>query len=272
MDKDREKLKKMFIMMRLRVFEFHEKSSLEIKNELRKLSRYEVRNSDFVLVVAFSTHGDEDDLLYGSDGASFSLRQDIVSLFKPKNCKVLEGKPKIFLIQACRGTREEYCIKVPRDHIVSKFRDASVRKEIIASESDILIAYACAPNYKAYRTKREGSWFINDLYSNYMYFHNDQHLLEILTITIQSLLLRADTSDNKEGIAQSSHVQTTLRKFLYLKSEDHRQGNIPIGLPNNEHISHNVSEFIILQKSGTFQLLWQRQSGCEAVSLGHHAY
>ena len=218
-NKDIENIKRMFITMRLRIFEFTELTSLEMKNELRKVSKYEVRNSDSVLVVAFSTHGDERDALYGCDGSSISLRADIISLFKPLNCKFLEGKPKIFLIQACRGTGE--------DHIIRNgvYRDA-VEKEIVSNESDVLIAYACAPNYRAYRTKREGSWFINDLCTNFMHFQDDYDLVKILTITNQSLMLRVDTNDNTDKIAQSSNIHSTLRKDIFLKSHNTVQGNI----------------------------------------------
>ena len=219
-NKDRENIKRMFIAMRLRIFEFTELTSLEIKNELRTVSQNEVKNSDFVLVVAFSTHGDEKDALYGSDGISISLRSDIISLFKPLYCKSLEGKPKIFLIQACRGTSE--------DHIVRNgvYRDALEKEEIVSIESDILIAYACAPNYRAYRTKREGSWFINDLCTNFMHFQDDYDLVKILTITNQSLMLRVDTNDNTDKIAQSSNIHSTLRKDIFLKSHNTIQGNI----------------------------------------------
>ena len=219
-DKDRENIKKMFNTMRLKIIEIPEKSSREIIDRLKKVSKREVMKSHYVLVVAFSTHGDENDVLYGSDGAKISLRSDVISLFKPQNCKELEGKPKIFVIQACRGTRE--------DHIVNKgiHRDASEKEEIVSNESDILIAYACAPSYRAYRTKREGSWYISDLYKNFESYHNNRDLVGILTITNQSLLLRVDIKDNKDNIAQASIIHSTLRKQLYLKSQSNIQGNV----------------------------------------------
>ncbi|KAK3586144.1 hypothetical protein CHS0354_033268 [Potamilus streckersoni] len=54
------------------------------------------RNSD-CFVCAILTHGEEQDVLYGTDGkADF---KNILSFFKGKDCPGLVGKPKLFFIQ-----------------------------------------------------------------------------------------------------------------------------------------------------------------------------
>ena len=54
------------------------------------------------LMVFIMTHGDEEGKLYGSDGEDVKVK-DVASLFNASNCSVLIGKPKLFVIQACRG-------------------------------------------------------------------------------------------------------------------------------------------------------------------------
>ncbi|KAH6932597.1 hypothetical protein HPB50_008018 [Hyalomma asiaticum] len=54
------------------------------------------------LVVILMSHGKQD-LIDGSDGEQLHLVDDVYSLFNNENCPSLQGKPKLFFIQACRG-------------------------------------------------------------------------------------------------------------------------------------------------------------------------
>ena len=52
-------------------------------------------------IVCLLSHGEEG-YLFGTDGMKTNL-DDIFVLFDNKSCKSLINKPKIFIIQACRG-------------------------------------------------------------------------------------------------------------------------------------------------------------------------
>ena len=52
-------------------------------------------------IVCVLTHGDSDELI-GVDGRSVSVLK-CVSQFNAVNCPDLAGKPKIVILQACRG-------------------------------------------------------------------------------------------------------------------------------------------------------------------------
>ena len=54
------------------------------------------------LIVFIMTHGDEEDMLYGSDNELIPLKE-LVEMFESDKCEYLEDKPKIFIIHACRG-------------------------------------------------------------------------------------------------------------------------------------------------------------------------
>ena len=58
------------------------------------------------LMVFIMTHGDEGGQLYGSDGKTV-VTKNIATLFNASNCPVLLEKPKIFVIQACRGGEDD---------------------------------------------------------------------------------------------------------------------------------------------------------------------
>lgn len=60
-------------------------------------------------LVAILTHGTKGKL-YGSDGKLVPV-EEITDLFSGNNCPSLVGKPKIFLLQACRGERKDKGVK-----------------------------------------------------------------------------------------------------------------------------------------------------------------
>ena len=61
------------------------------------------------LCVCIMTHGEQGDNLVCSDGKMVSL-YDIASYFNAENCSALVNKPKIFIVQACRGVKYD-CVK-----------------------------------------------------------------------------------------------------------------------------------------------------------------
>ena len=60
-------------------------------------------------VCCIMTHGDMD-ILYGSDCRSLDISY-VIHSFKQKSCKALADKPKLFFIQACRGS--QYLLSSP---------------------------------------------------------------------------------------------------------------------------------------------------------------
>ena len=62
------------------------------------------------LMVAILTHGDYGDVLYGTSGGI--TIQEFIENFSGKRCSTLIGKPKIFIIQACRGRRYNQAVEM----------------------------------------------------------------------------------------------------------------------------------------------------------------
>lgn len=61
------------------------------------------------LLFAVLTHGTKGKL-YGTDGKLVPV-EEITELFSGNKCPSLIGKPKIFLLQACRGERKDKGVK-----------------------------------------------------------------------------------------------------------------------------------------------------------------
>lgn len=71
------------------------------------------KNADCLVVVLMS-HGTWDNI-EGVDGMALHLRNDVYELFSNENCPTLLGKPKVFIVQACRGPYEDSGTWGPQD-------------------------------------------------------------------------------------------------------------------------------------------------------------
>lgn len=127
------------------------------------------KRSSFVCVLL--SHGEEG-LIYGTDGP-LELKA-LTSLFRGDKCRSLAGKPKLFFIQACRGTELDSGIEAdsgPDEMMCQK----------IPVEADFLYAYSTAPGYYSWRNAAEGSWFIQSLCRVLKEYARKLELMQILT-------------------------------------------------------------------------------------------
>ena len=97
-------LRKTLLALNFEVEVHHDLRIKEIKNQLEKLSAEDHRDADCVLV-AVLTHGEEGRLI-DVEGTDYSQEELWKPFLEDVPIKVsLVGKPKIFLIQACRGSQ-----------------------------------------------------------------------------------------------------------------------------------------------------------------------
>ena len=84
----------------------------------------------------------------------------------------MKGKPKLFIVQSCRGPRFDYGVDASTAPLPSEgqLADASAinphrhRRQSggsFPSQTDILILYSSTPGYVAYRDFETGTWLVN---------------------------------------------------------------------------------------------------------------
>lgn len=130
-----------------------------MKKHLEELSK-RVTGDCFVCCVL--THGNEQGM-YGSDDKILTIG-DILSPFSGDRCPALAGKPKVFFIQACRGSEMQDKVKVQADDGNSS-PDRIIYVPIYA---DFLISMSTFEGFVSLRNTeegslKEGSWFIQSL-------------------------------------------------------------------------------------------------------------
>ena len=74
-----------------------------MKEVLAAFAAHPNHQNNHCAAVAVLTHGEEG-YLYGVDGAKLHINT-MVALFNARQCPALAGKPKMFILQACRGSK-----------------------------------------------------------------------------------------------------------------------------------------------------------------------
>ncbi|CAG7826807.1 unnamed protein product [Allacma fusca] len=147
-------------------FDVHTHDNLDTHqfwDRLRELRDEDHRLRD-CLVVAIMTHGEKNHI-YVKDGTLIPVNL-IWEEFEADKCPTLAGKPKIFIIQACRGSSydngtrlygSQEFIPSPRHNDVT---DAAAFSYVIPNAADIFVAFSCPLGQYSWRNRYEGSWFI----------------------------------------------------------------------------------------------------------------
>ena len=121
------------------------------------------------------THGRENGTIFAYDDELATA--ELWGSFTEENCPGLIGKPKLFFIQACRGSMTDHGVVesiIQEKKIDSKFllqkRVGLILKKRKLQESvdsllmtDIFKMHSTAEGHYSFRNKTEGSWFIQAL-------------------------------------------------------------------------------------------------------------
>ncbi|XP_075412948.1 caspase-3 [Tenrec ecaudatus] len=170
-DVDAAELRKTFGTLKYEVRNKNDLSREEMVMLMRGVSEEDhSRRSSFVCVLL--SHGDEG-VIYGTDGP-VDLKK-LTRFFRGDNCRSLAGKPKLFIIQACRGTDLDCGIET--DSAI----DDDMTCQKIPVEADFLYAYSTAPGYYSWRNSKDGSWFIQSLCAVLQQCAHKLELMHILT-------------------------------------------------------------------------------------------
>lgn len=168
----------------------------QMKELLFRASQEDHSNSASFACVLLS-HGDEG-MIYGIDGSE--KFQELTKYFKGDRCKSLVGKPKLFFIQACRGTDLDSGCTIEEDSVDGQ------RTERIPVEADFLYAYSTAPGYYSWRNTQNGSWFMQSLCEMLKLFSGELELMQIMTRVNRKVALHFESSSNLPGFSAKKQI------------------------------------------------------------------
>ncbi|XP_077381009.1 caspase-3a [Festucalex cinctus] len=205
-DVDAANAMKVFAKLGYKCKIYNDQTVTQMKQVLTAVSK-EDHGGCASLACVLLSHGD-DGIFFGTDG-SIELKY-LTSLFRGDRCKTLVGKPKLFFIQACRGTELDAGIET------DSADDGTTR---IPVEADFLYAYSTAPGYYSWRNTMTGSWFIQSLCEMLSAHGHTLELQHILTRVNHKVALEFESISAAPGFdakKQIPCVVSMLTKEMYL--------------------------------------------------------
>ena len=209
----------------------------QMDEELRVFSRAKYQEDAEMCMVIVMAHGDEGKIfcvdyrivssLYLHRITAFSRltntfsifqfeTEDIYKRFNNRNCPALIGKPKVFIIQSCRGSNEDY---LPTSGFLSRFSRRNAHSDSDANpftsarpgsgrgdpcQKDILILESTIPGFVSYRDPNVGSWLVTCLDQVFRQFSD---LLDIVELFNKVSEIMEDMTTEK-GAKQMPEVRT----------------------------------------------------------------
>ncbi|XP_062352039.1 caspase-7 isoform X1 [Cinclus cinclus] len=177
-DKDAGDLAKSFKNLGFEVQIYNDRSRDDMEKLLKQAA--EENHSDAACFACILLSHGEEGLIYGTDGPM--AIKSLTALFRGDKCKSLIGKPKLFFIQACRGSEFDEGIQTDSGPANDRCleTDANPRYKIPV-EADFLFAYSTVPGYYSWRNPGRGSWFVQSLCSVLNEHGKQLEIMQILT-------------------------------------------------------------------------------------------
>ncbi|XP_077535270.1 uncharacterized protein LOC144147094 isoform X2 [Haemaphysalis longicornis] len=197
---DVDRMKALFTQLLFTVIVRTDLSAAETRRLFIDVSKAESQKDAQCLVVILMSHGEEG-AIHDIENEKVPLDSHVFDPFNNENCPHLQGKPKIFFVQACRGNQWDCGTKdvretsdtplSPRRRTSSTSRQTCKRIPLV---SDRYIAYATIPGYVALKNNHVGSWFlaaVSDVFSKYAYSMS----LDGLMREVQKKVMERSTHD-----------------------------------------------------------------------------
>ncbi|XP_028272924.1 caspase-6-like [Parambassis ranga] len=217
---DRYNLEKRLMALNFEVRSYENYRQEEVLNKIHEAAEEDHSDADCFLLV-FLSHG-ENDHVYSYDG-KISV-QDITAMFKGDKCKSLVGKPKIFILQACRGDKHDDpvtpCDTVDNDMKTNEVVVDASAVHTLPAGADFIMCYSVAEGYYSHRETINGSWYIQDLCEMLQRFGNSLEFTELLTLVNRKVSMRSVGNCNDRSAIGKKQVPcfaSMLTKKLYFR-------------------------------------------------------
>jgi len=227
---DVENLSKLFQQLHFKAEHKKNLSRPQFLTCLREFANNPDHRKADMMILAVLSHG-RDGQIIASDGLVVET-EDIYAKFNNSNCPLLQGKPKFFIVQACRG--DDTDVSFPEN--VEMFSDLEPRRAMKRTRGhdydtvpipsygelntarptweDMIIAYSTIPGFTSQRDHHSGTWFIQSLVETFMNHAHDRELIDLLRMTSDYL----SKFTNDDGEKQTCNVEMRhLYKRIYFK-------------------------------------------------------
>ncbi|CAI9736557.1 caspase-1-like isoform X1 [Octopus vulgaris] len=212
--KDTQDFKMALISLGLQEEDIHINTDLSTEEMIGVLQRFGKDNTDIdsdCFICAILSCSDSEGLIYGYDDKT--ELEKLLSYLRPDRCPCLKGIPKLFFIQACRGSKMD-CGVEQNDVASYGFEKTSSKIPIMA---DMLVAYSSCDKYPSFENEEGGSWFMQTLSKMLTYYGTEHEIMTLLTAVskyVASLGFRIPDNSAYNEYKQMPQITSTLTKQL----------------------------------------------------------
>ncbi|XP_071447524.1 caspase-8 [Hetaerina americana] len=209
-DVDRDRLTEAFTSLGFDIKVMSNLTHTQLVEAARQTATNEVKEEHSSVVLCVLSHGQKD-VVYGCNSIPVEMTE-LVEIFCGSKCPALIGKPKIFIFQACQGSKLQ---KAP-------FIATDGPDRFLSGVKDYVKFLSTVPGYASLRHKVTGSWFIENLHAEIMGREPNSSLLDVFTLVNASLDKKSSLlSENDELclISMMSELHSTLRGPVILPLE-----------------------------------------------------
>lgn len=193
----------------------------QIMFEAKHLKHKVVKEYKCVLLV-FSGHGRTGNYVYMQDHKEVSISNDLIAPLLPKSAPEMGSIPKLFFIDACRGSKTTKSVLVPRGKSSSSTEHSPSRGSLdlatinIPEEGNILVAYSTMPEYRSYEEEDAGGIWLSIL-AKKIRESPGVSILDVLTEVNEELVDRSQSE--RCNIQQPEQVNRLNKKVVLLEKE-----------------------------------------------------
>ncbi|XP_038134500.1 caspase-6-like isoform X1 [Cyprinodon tularosa] len=219
---DRYNLEKRLLELNFEVRGYDNLKQEEVLERIHEAAEGDHSDADCFLL-AFLSHG-EDDHVYSYDG-KISI-QHITSMFRGDKCKTLVGKPKVFIVQACRGDQHDVpvtaCDVVDNEVKTNETVVDACAIQTLPAGADFIMCYSVAEGFYSHRETVNGSWYIQDLCELLRKHGGSLEFTELLTLVNRKVSMRSVGNSNDRSAIGKKQVPcfaSMLTKKLYFRKK-----------------------------------------------------
>ncbi|KTF87968.1 hypothetical protein cypCar_00026608 [Cyprinus carpio] len=189
-------------------------SAKEMEKAVKDFARREEHaQSDSTFVVIMS-HGKRDAILgvhYStSDPSDTFLVDNIYRSLNTENCPGLRDKPKVILIQACRGGESG---RMWASDGEPEEPEGIEGDDFVHKEKDFISLMSCTPDTKSYRHVENGTFYVQNVVDVLMNHAHEDHIEELF----RKVIRRFDSTDMMGSYRQMAcKDRASLPKLFYL--------------------------------------------------------
>lgn len=242
---DEENLTETFRFLGYRVEVRREQTKPEIEQNFNNIDDL-IEDNDDSFVCCILSHGNTN-IIYGSDSQKVTLRTAEHSIeMKLTRSRKLVGKPKIFFVAACRGTKAREGIHADGDGDEDENQDflkpvSDGESDAISRRADLIFHYGTLEGEKGWRIPDTGTLYISTLCCT-LCKHASQYTLndiqrkvaeEVQKIEIPTVIKEKQTlRDILACQLPSSEAEQTTKNVYFFKDFFPEEGDVVINTKN----------------------------------------